>query len=98
MMDIMVEGAACVSRDAAELWVTAAHVRKDAWEVAGEGHDEWPVAKRKRIVGQVDILQARAFQVEPQFLATSRTVQLAQCRRRHLEKRGGAADDVKLSE
>ena len=90
----MVEGTTCVARDAAELWVTAAHVRKDAWEVAGEGHDEWPVAKRKRIIGQVDILQARAFHVELQTLDTSRTVELTQRRRCHLKKGMGAPDDI----
>ena len=93
-MDIMVEGTTCVARDAAQLWVSAAQVRKCAWKLAGMGHNKRPVAKRIRHVGQVDILQARAFHVELQTLATSRTVELTQRRRCHLKKGMGAPDDI----
>jgi hypothetical protein len=92
-MNIVVEGAASVASDAAQLRVIATLVRKYAWELAGEGNNGRPVATRNRTPGQVDVPQARAFQVEPQILASSRTVQLMQRWRCHLKESIDASDD-----
>ena len=95
----MVESAdltASVAGGAAQLRAAAALVRKCAWELTAEGHNARPVAERRRTVslGQEDVLQERTFQVEPQILATSRTVQLTQRWRCNRKKRSDAPDDA----
>ena len=95
----MVESAdltASVACGAAQLRAAAAFVRKYAWELTAEGHNARPEAVRRRTatLGQEDVLQERAFQVEPQILATGRTVQLTQRWRCNRKKRMDAPDDA----
>jgi hypothetical protein len=87
---------ASVARGAAQLRAAAAFVRKCAWELAAEGHNARPdhVRRRSESLGQEDILQERTFQVEPQILATGRTVQLTQRWRCNRKKRMDAPDDA----